>query len=317
MAAESGVLTILNLSITGFIDIQQQGPIMPDIAVNKTTVPLVPRRRLLFLFLFVGLCAPASALEKPQYRLAVVPQLPPLTTHKNWTPFVERLEQETGLSIRLTIYKTIPDFEVDVLAGKPDFAFMNPYHQVMAKKARGYMPLVRNGAEFLYGIVVVARDGPIKNLKDLDGKEIAFPAPNAYAASLYVRALLSKQIKIRFRSYYLDTHSDVYRHVILGKAAAGGAVNTTLMRESADIRAQLRVLYKTPPSAPHPLSAHPRGPARDRRAIQTAVLRLGADPANRELLQDVLLPQPVKADYRKDYQALEKLGLEKFVVPSH
>ena len=290
---------------------------MPDIAINKTTVPFVHRRYLLCLFLFLWLCASANALEKTHYNLAVVPQLPPLTTHKNWTPLVERLANETGLPIRLTVYKTVPEFEVDVLAGKPDFAFMNPYHQVMAKKAQGYVPLVRNGAESLYGIVVVARDGPIKNLKDLNGKEIAFPTPNAYAASLYLRALLSEQIGLKYKPYYLETHSDIYRHVILGKAAAAGGVNITFNRESADIRAQLRILYQTPPSAPHPLSAHPRVPAPDRQAMVAAILRLGADPANRTLLQNVQLPQPVVADYRKDYQPLEKLGLEKYVVPSH
>lgn len=268
-------------------------------------------------FLLLGWGAPASAQEKLAYTLAIVPQMPPLTTHKNWAPFVERLEKETGLQIKLMVYKTVPNFEVDVLAGKADFAFMNPYHQVLAKKAQGYVPLVRNSGESLYGIVVVARDSPIKSVNDLDGKKIAFPTPNAYAASLYVRALLSEQVGIQFKPYYLETHSDVYRHVILGQAAAGGAVNTTLSRESEDIRAQLRVLYKTPPSAPHPLSAHPRVPLKDRQAIQAAILVLGADPANRDLLQGVQLTLPVVADHLKDYQSLEKLGLEKYVVTSH
>ena len=290
---------------------------MSDTLVNKTITPFAHSWRLLSLFFFIGLCAPAGALEKPEYSLTVVPQLPALTTHKAWAPFVERLEKETGLRIKLTLYKTVPEFEVAVLAGKADFAFMNPYHQVMAKKAQGYVPLVRNGAESLYGIVVVARDGPIKNLKDLNGKEIAFPTPNAYAASLYLRALLSEQIGIKYKPYYLETHSDIYRHVILGKAAAAGGVNITFNRESADIRAQLRILYQTPPSAPHPLSAHPRVPAPDRQAMVAAILRLGADPANRELLQNVQLPQPVVADYQKDYQPVEKLGLEKYVVPRH
>lgn len=291
---------------------------MTDTIINRNIAAPVSLRGGLFgALLFAGLAAVAGALETPEYSLAVVPQQPALTTHKNWAPFVERLEQETGLRLTLTLYKTIPEFEVDVLAGKADFAFMNPYHQVMAKQAQGYVPLVRSGAESLYGIVVVARDGPIKNLKDLNGKEIAFPTPNAVAASLYVRALLSEKIGLRYKPYYLETHSDVYRHVLLGKAAAAGGVNITFNRESADIRAQLRVLYQTPPSAPHPLSAHPRVPMKDRQALVAALLRLGADPANRPLLQGVQLAQPVTADYRKDYQPLEKLGLEKYVVTRH
>lgn len=289
---------------------------MSDTVVNKTIAPFAHGWRLLSLFFFIGLCAPAGALEKPEYSLTVVPQLPALTTHKAWAPFVERLEKETGLRIKLKVYKSFSDFEGEILAGKPDFAFMNPYHQVMAKKAQGYVPLVRN-AEFLIGIVVVARNGPIKKLEDLNGKEIVFPTPNAYAGSLYIRALLSEQIGFKYKPYYIETHSDVYRHVILGKAVAGGAVNSTFNRESADIQAQLRILYQTPPSVPHPLSAHPRVPAQDRQAMVAAILRLGADPEDQKLLQAVQLTQPVVADYTKDYQPLEKLGLEKYVVPSH
>lgn len=267
------------------------------------------------LIFSLGLHASVHAQEPVPLTLAVVPQLPPLTTHKAWAPFVERLEKETGLRIKLSIYKTVPEFEVDMLAGKPDLVFMNPYHQIMAKKAQGYVPLVR-ATDAIFGVVVVARDGPIKTMADLNGQEIAFPSPNAYAASLYVRALLSEQFALKYKPRFLDTHTDVYRHIILGQAAAGGAVNTTFNRESDDIRAQLHILYTTPAAAPHPLSAHPRVPAQHQQNIIASILRLGADPANQELLKGVLLKQPVAADYRKDYQPLEKLGLEKYVVIS-
>ena len=165
-----------------------------------------------FLAMVLLVISPARAEETSTYEIAVVPQLPPLTTHKAWAPFVERIEQATGLKLKLKIYDRIPEFEVDTFAGKPDFAFMNPYHAVMAKKSQGYIPLVRDGANLLKGIVVVATHGPIKKIEDLNGKEIAFPAPNAYAASLYVRARLSETFNLKFTPRYLETHTDVYRH---------------------------------------------------------------------------------------------------------
>ena len=259
----------------------------------------------------------AVAETRPVYTLAVVPQLPALTTHKMWAPFIQHLEQDTGLDFELKIYSTSPEFEVDMLAGKPDFVFMNPYHQIMGRRAQGYIPLIRDNAKLIYGIVVVARDGPIKNINDLKGKEIAFPAPNAYAASLYIRALLSVKERLDYRPRYLATHTDVYRHVILGKAAAGGAVNTTLERETDSVRSQLRILYQTPASAPHPLSVHPRIAASVGQTLQAAIIALESDPTQREMLKGVQLMQPVQADYERDYQPLEKLGLEKFIVDSH
>ena len=38
------------------------------------------------------------------------------------------------------------------------------------------------------------------------------------------------------------------------------------------------------------------------------------DPAGQKLLVEIQLPKPVKADYARDYQPLEKLKLEKYVV---
>jgi phosphonate transport system substrate-binding protein len=254
----------------------------------------------------------AAAADKI-YTLAVVPQVPPLEIHKNWTPFLERISKETGISLTLRMYKTIPEFEEDLLKGSPDFAFMNPYHQVMAKKAKGYIPLVRDSKP-LEGILVVRKDGPYKKLGDLNGKDLAFPAPNAYAAALYMRALLMEKEKITFTPVYVKTHTNVYRHVILRKAAAGGGVNNTLQRESDDVKSDLRILYKTPGSAPHPLSAHPGAPEKIRSAIVNAILKIAEDPSSRPMLDAIQMPNPVKADYAKDYLPLEKLGLEKYIV---
>ena len=254
------------------------------------------------------------AAEPASYTLAVVPQLPPLTTHKAWAPVVDKLVKESGVNIVLKLYEKVAEFEVELLAGTPDLVYMNPYHQVMARPVHGYIPLVRDNAVLLSGIVVVARNGPIKTIKDLDGKTIAFPSPNAYAASLYIRALLTEQFKLRFTPTYVDSHTDVYRQVILGAYMGAGAVNKTLARESDELQSQLSILYETPASAPHPISAHPRVRAQDREKITAAMLRLGADPANTALLQAIQMKQPVAADYQRDYQPLEKLKLEKYVI---
>ena len=61
-------------------------------------------------------------------------------------------------------------------------------------------------------------------MQDLDGADIAFPAPNAFGASLYMRALLAEQEKININPIYVETHANVYRNVIFGRASAGGGV---------------------------------------------------------------------------------------------
>jgi phosphonate transport system substrate-binding protein len=254
----------------------------------------------------------APAGELPVYGVHVVPQFQPVEIHRTWGPVLARLGQEMGVRFELKTAKDIPAFEAEFKAGAPDFAYMNPYHAVMAHRAQGYVPLVRDVTP-LSGIVVVRKDDPIKSVKELKGQEIAFPAPNAFGASLWIRALLGEQHKVSFKATYAKTHSNAYRQTIAGRAAASGGIRATLDREPDEVRKQLRVLMETPAVAPHPLSAHPRVPTAVRQALQAAFERLGRDEAGKAMLHEMLMPRPVKADYARDYQPLEKLQLDRYV----
>ncbi len=119
-----------------------------------------------------------------------------------------------------------------MLNGEPDVVYRNPYHAVMAKKAAGYTPILRDDATRLAGILVVRKDSPITRVEQLDGATLAFPAPNAFGASLDMRALLTNELKIHFKPEYVTTHSNVFRHVISGRAQAGGAIRQTLAQET-------------------------------------------------------------------------------------
>jgi phosphonate transport system substrate-binding protein len=254
----------------------------------------------------------APPAELPVYSVHVVPQFQPMEIHCTWGPLLARLGQEMGVRFELKTPKDIPAFESEFKAGTPDFAYMNPYHAVMARKAQGYIPLVRDVTP-LSGLVVVRKDDPIQSIKELQGKDIAFPAPNAFGASLWIRALLSETHHIAFKASYAKTHTNAYRQTLAGRTAASGGIRATLDREPEEVRQQLRVLFETPAVPSHPLSAHPRVAPAVRLALQKAMERLSQDDAGKALLRDMLMPRPVKADYGRDYQPLERLQLERYV----
>lgn len=266
------------------------------------------------LYLFFGILASGQgiAASKP-YSVFVVPQLTPVATHKVWTPVLEKLGAATGLVFALHVEPSIPDFERILATGEPDFAFMNPYHMMIAKHQKGYIPLLRDSKKMLEGILVVRKEGQIKSLADLNGKALSFPAPNAFAASLFMRALLAKQ-NINIIPSYVKTHSNVYRSVLMDDTAAGGGVNNTFQREPDDVRDQLQILYVTPSTAPHPLAANPSIPVTVRAKVISEFIKLATDPANLDLFDAIQMPVPVPADYVRDYQSLEALGLDKFAV---
>ena len=254
----------------------------------------------------------ANAADRP-YSVYVVPQLTPVAIHKAWAPVLEKLGQATGLVFQLIVKPSIPAFEEALASGAPDFAFMNPYDFIVAKRHKGYIPLLRDSANMLEGILVVRKDSPIKSIEELDAQTVAFPAPNAFAASLLMRAQLAKK-HVYIIPSYVKTHSNVYRSVLLGDASAGGGVNNTFEREPADVREQLRILYVTPPSVPHPLAANPRVPKTVRAKVLASFINLATIPANAALFDAIQIPKPVPADYARDYRSIEALGLDEFAV---
>src|SRR5476649_483798 len=155
----------------------------------------------------------SAASSQPVYSVYVFPQFDPVIMYRNWTPFLGELEKKTGLCFDLQISEDFPAFENILKSGKPDFAYMNPYHQVVVSASPGYRPLVREQKLGLEGILVVRKDSPIRNIKELEGASITFAAPHAFAASLIMRAHLIQE-GVRFTPKYLGSHSNVYRSVV-------------------------------------------------------------------------------------------------------
>ena len=281
-------------------------------------------RRLtsIWLGLFTSIVLMSSAVQAAclgeqsatkTYRFDVVPQLPAAKLFTTWSPLLQRVGQDAGLCFDLRIAATIPEFEDKLLKGEPEFVFLNPYHAVLAYQKKKYQPLLADSEDLLTGILVVRADSPIKHIDELKDKNISFPAPNAFAASLLIRAELAKK-KININPVFVKTHSNVYRSVIGKDALAGGGVNNTLDNEAPEVRQQLRVLYETPAYTPHPVATHPSVPAAVRDRFLKAMLKLTQDEEGRKLLNAINLHKPQAVTYAKHYKPLESLQLEKFLV---
>jgi phosphonate transport system substrate-binding protein len=208
---------------------------------------------------------------------------------------------------------SIPVFEQQFSDGEFDFAYMNPYHAVVANNKQGYIPIIRDIGRKLFGIIVVRKDSPLQSVKQLDGKKVAFPAPNALGAALIPRAEFVRKFKIKVEELYVKSHSSVYLNVLLGKTDAGGGVQKTLNQQPDNIRNNLRILYKTSEVAPHPFTAHRRVTRDIQEKVKAAFLALGDDAQGRKLLEEVPIKKVGLANM-VDYEPLMEMGLEEFYV---
>jgi phosphonate transport system substrate-binding protein len=246
------------------------------------------------------------------YRVGVVPQFDARRLNETWTPILSELARRTGLAFELVPSSDIPAFEKKFLNGSLDLVYLNPYHYLLAQRAHGYEPLVRD-SEPLQGILVVARGSAIRDVRELHGKTIAFPAPNALGASLLIRGDLARRLKVVVEPKYVKGHGSVYLNVAKELVSAGGGIQETFDLQPSAVRHQLRVLYKTETFASHPLAAHPRLPKTVREKIRTALQAMSREESGAALLA----PVPFRALQRAthaDYRPLERLHLDEFRV---
>ena len=260
------------------------------------------------------LCVAGWAQAAAEYSVGVVPQFEARELASIWVPILAELSKRTGLKLTMKGSPRIPEFEVAFEAGEFDFAYMNPYHALIAARKQGYLPLVRD-AKPLFGVLAVRKDSAYKDVKDLAGKKISFPAPNAFGASLLIRADLDAVFHTKIVPLYAQTHTSAYLNTALGVSEATGGIKSTLEQQAADIRDSLRILYETRKVPSHPILAHPRVPAADRALVQKAILDMAATPEGAALLAKIPMAKATTAT-PAEFAAIKTWKLEKYYVKS-
>jgi phosphonate transport system substrate-binding protein len=274
---------------------------------------LIPLLALLLSFTSATVTASHDPTASKQFNFGVVPQFEQRKLFRIWRPILDELEKRTGFAFHLVGSSKIPVFEKKYMEGVFDFAYMNPYHILKANDSQGYVPLIRDGGRVLKGVLVVRENSPIKQVSELAGKQVAFPAPNALGASLLIRADLAKLHNLDIIPLYVQTHSSVYLHVATGMTEAGGGVASTLHAQKPTVQKRLRVLYETRTMNPHPVSAHPRVIAEDREKVRQALLDMAATEQGKALLSKVPIKRAVTATM-DDYAPMLDWGLDEFYV---
>jgi phosphonate transport system substrate-binding protein len=184
---------------------------------------------------------------------------------------------------------------------------MNPVHYTVFANDPGYRAFGKQKGKKIKGILVVRKENPIKDLSDLDGKTLAFPAPAAFAASVLLRGLLSKK-GVSFTPKYVGSHDSVYLGVVKGLYPAGGGIQRTFYTVKPETSAQLKVLWITDGYTPHAFAAYPRVPKAVVDAVQVAMVDMFNDPAGKKLLEVVGFKQGIEAAKEADWADVRALG---------
>ncbi len=228
---------------------------------------------------------PAEALAAERaLSFGVVPQQSATKLARLWQPLLSELGARAGIPLRFHTAPDIPAFEERLAAGKYDIAYMNPYHYTVFNRSLGYRAFARESDKQIRGIIVARGDSSLSRVDELDGSTVAFPAPNAFGATVLVRSYFRQQ-QWNVAPTYVSSHDSVYRAVVAGIYPAGGGVPRTLDAVAPEIRDQLKVLWTSRPRSPHAVAAHPRVQASQIQALLEAMIALGEDVDGTPLLR--------------------------------
>lgn len=243
-------------------------------------------RKVITGLLFLSLSLVQSLAQAESITFGIVPQQSAKTLARLWTPIFTYLSEKTGEDIRFRTAQDIPTFEKRLVAGEYDIAYMNPYHYTVFHQIPGYEAIARQKGKRIQGIMVVHKDSPFNELKELNGKKLAFPSPAAFAASVIPRAQMALQ-GMEIQPKYVSSHDSVYLGVLRGFFSSGGGIMRTFNNTDPAVREQLRVLWKTPTYTPHAIAVHPRVNANKVAKIKQALLNMNDDPEGQALLKTI------------------------------
>lgn len=202
-------------------------------------------------------CFNLSAAEQRTLKFGIVPQQSATKLIESWSPLIKKMTSDCSCKI---IFVTAPDittFVNNVKNSMYDLVYLNPMHFVQTGTPAGYNALVREEGRKLQGIIIVKNDSPFTDINQLKDKEIAFPDPTSFAATVLVQNIFSQK-NIPIKPVFVKSHASVYISIISGIHSAGGAINRTFSALPDADKAKLRILTSTDQVTPHPIAIHKR-----------------------------------------------------------
>ncbi|MEI7455564.1 MAG: phosphate/phosphite/phosphonate ABC transporter substrate-binding protein [Nitrosomonadales bacterium] len=236
------------------------------------------------LFVMMLILAPWAFAAEKVYTFGVVPQQAASEMAETWLPFLNWLSAQSGVKLRFATAPDIPAFEKRLAEGAYDFAYMNPYHYTVFHKKSGYEAMAKEKDRKLKGILVVRRDSPVKEIKELNAATLVFPAPAAFAASILPRAALRKA-GVSFTAKFVSSHDSVYLNVAHGLYPAGGGIVRTFDMLDESVKKDLRVLWMTPAYTPHAIASHPGLPKEVIKKLLATLSTMAEDSTGQEKLK--------------------------------
>jgi phosphonate transport system substrate-binding protein len=187
-----------------------------------------------------------------EYVVGIHPLHNPKRLFETYGPIIARIEAEIpGVHFKLEASRNYEEFEKKLYDGHFDFAMPNPYQTVRSLQ-HDYRVFGKMGDDQDFrGIILVRKDSGIREVADLKGKIVAYPAPTALAATMMPQYYLHTHgldVNRDIENLYVGSQESAIMNVLRGHVAAAATWPIPwkiFMQEHPDLAEQLQVKWQT------------------------------------------------------------------------
>ena len=230
----------------------------------------------------VAMHSPGAAAQQA-YAFNVLNQRTIALTAQYWNPILTYVSRKSGVPLSLKLAKTAKEGNAAAESGKYDFLYTNHFF-TPARDRLGYQVMARPSGPGISSQIVVPMDSPVQSLADLDGKDVAFVSPDAFAGySLPMDALLRAKVKVNV--VFTGNQEASSAQLRINKVAAAGLNGSVLARYARRESFAYRALWTSDIYQDLCVMANPKVPADKVAAVKAAFIDMAKDPEGLQILQ--------------------------------
>ena len=258
-------------------------------------------KKTLVAFMLFLQASYALAADNPLV-FGVLNQQSPQLTAERWNPILQYLQDSTGLQFVLRMGPTVQATDAMMAKGVFDLVFTN--HNFQPEFDGVYKVIARWGDRPAFGVIAVPEESPIRSLKDLANKKVAYPSTSAFLAYSVPKAAL-RRAAIREQEVLAGNQDGALAQLAAGLVDAVAVNSRFLTQYAARKKLRYREIYTSDPYPDLAVVAHPRLNREEAQAIQRALLAMRNDPKAAAILERNQF-SGFSAASDKDYEKIRK-----------
>ena len=227
--------------------------------------------------LAAGLLGTAPAAAESPLVFGVLNQQSPALTAERWNPILHYLTSATGVPLTLKMGPTVDETNAMMARGAFDLMFTNHVFQ-SEFDGLGFRVIARWAGDPIRTVIATPADSPIRELRELEGKAVAFPSREAFVGyAVPLGALRGARVTV---TEVFAGNQEGAMAQLKARRVAAAAVNSRFLAQYAEREGvRFREIYVSEGYPELAVIAHPRLDAATVQQLRTALIGMAGDPA--------------------------------------